>query len=103
MFAREPEHVGIEKKKENQADREKIHIEAEEDAGLKEIPSRTPHAAEGVDAADEGDTCGDDEEQICAVVRKAGEQIGGSKAGKDQSVASQERCPVRIEDAGSHA
>lgn len=102
VTAGKPKHVGIEEKKKDEADREKVHVEAEEDAGLEEIPSRASHATEGIGAADKSDACGKDEERVCAIVREAGEKIGDSKADKDKNAASQERSLVRIEDAGSH-
>lgn len=103
MFAGEPEHVGIEKKKEDEADGEEIHVEAEENSGMEEVPLRTSHAAEGIEAADGCDDCREDEKEVCPVVGESGEQIGHPEAEKHKYVASQQGPPLRIEDAGYHA
>ena len=103
MLAREPEHVGVEQKKKDEADGEEIHVKAKEDTGLKEIPLATAHAAERVGATNDSDTGGNGEEGIGVVVRKAGEEIGCSETEEHKDVASQEGSFVRIEDTGSHA
>lgn len=103
VFAGEPEHVGVEEKEEDEADGEEIHVEAEQDARLEEVPPLASHAAEGVGAADDRDTGWNDEEWIGSVVGEAGEKISDTKAYKYERVASKERTLMRIENSGYHA
>lgn len=103
LLARQPEHVGIEKKKEDKADGEEVHIKAEEDSCLEEVPLTFPHAAEGIGAPDDSDEGGNYKERGSAVGGESGEQVGSSKADEDEYAASNERSPMRIENAGSHA
>ena len=103
MFTGEPEHVGVEKKEENEADGEEIHIDTEQDACLVEIPPLASQAAEGVGAADDGDTGGKDEKWVGAVVGEAGEEIGHGETCEDQRVPPKEGTIVRVENSGYHA
>ena len=103
VFAGEPEHVGVEKKEEDEADGEQVHIETEQNACLEEVPPLSAHAAEGVGAADESDAGWYDEEWIGAVVGETGEKIGDAKTCEYERVASKERTVVRIENSGYHA
>jgi hypothetical protein len=103
VFGRQPEHVGVEKKKEDEAEGEEIHVEAEEDTGLEEVPLRTSHAAEGVGTAEGCADDGEDQEGVCAVVGESGEKIGDPEAAEDEDAASQKGPFMRIEDAGFHA
>ena len=103
VFAGEPEHVGVEEKEEQEADGEEIHIETEQDACLVEVPPLATQAAEGVGGADDGDTGGNDEEWVGAIVGEAGEKVAQGEACEDERVASKEGTVVRIEDLGSHA
>lgn len=103
LLARQPEHIGIEEEKQDETDGEKIHIEAEEDAGLEEVPLATPHTAEGIGAPDESHASWEDEQRGGAVGGESREQVGRSEADEDEYAASEERSPMRIEDAGSHA
>jgi hypothetical protein len=103
VLAGQPEHVGVEEKEEDEADGEQVHVETEQDACLLEVPSLASHAAERIGAADDGDTCGNDEEWIGAVVGEAGEKIGDGKACEYERVTSKEGTVVRIENSGYHA
>jgi hypothetical protein len=102
-LAGEPEHVGVEEKKEDEAEGKEVHVEAEEDASLEEVPLRASHAAEGVGATDGRDDGRDDKEEIRPVVGKSGEQIGGTETEKHKYAASQQGSAMRIEDAGFHS
>lgn len=72
MFGGEPEHVGVEKKKEDEGEGEQVHVETEEDASVEEVPLRTAHAAEGIGAAESCADDWEDQEEVCAVVRESG-------------------------------
>ena len=102
MAAGHPEHVGVEKQKENKADGEQVHVEAEQNAGVKEIPVRMAHAAQGVDAADDGDDSGNDELGGRVIGGKGREMISESEADEDQYASAQYGGAMRIEDAGFH-
>jgi len=102
VAACEPEHIGVEKQKEDKADGEEVHIEAKKNPGVEEVPMGASHAAKRIAAADDSDNCRNDNEWICAVVGKAGEEIGNSEACKHECAASQDGCFMRIEDAGFH-
>jgi hypothetical protein len=103
MLAGEPEHIGIEEQKEDEADGQQVHVKTEKDAGLEEIPLWAAHAADGVGAAEDGDTGGNDEEGVGTVVGKSGEEIRRTEAEQDKSAATEEGDLMRIEDTGSHA
>ena len=103
LLARQPEHIRIEKKKKNKADGEEVHIEAEEDACLEEVPLAFSHTAEGISAADESKEGGNDKERGSAVGGESREQVGRCQADKDEYAASEVGGPMRVEDAGSHA
>ena len=103
MLAGEPEHVGVEEKEEDEADGEQVHIKAEQDARLKEVPSLAAHAAEGVGAADHCYKGGNGEQRIGTVGGEAGEEVGRGETCEYKRVSSKERTFVRIEDLGYHA
>lgn len=102
MAAGHPEHVGIEKQKENKADGEQVHVEAEQNAGVKEIPVGMAHAAQGVDAANDGDDSGNDKLRGRVIGGEGREMISESEAGEDQHASAQYGGAMRIEDAGFH-
>jgi hypothetical protein len=103
MFAGEPEHVGVEEEKEDEADGEEVHVETEKDADVEEIPAGVADTPEGVGAADDCDDCWNNEERGGAVIGEAGEEIRYTEADEDKGAPSQYGRSMRIEDAGSHA
>jgi hypothetical protein len=103
LLAGEPQHIGVEKEKEDEADSEEVHVEAEQDSGLEEVPSLATHATEGVGAANDGDTGRNDNQRVRSIFGEAGEKIGNGETREHESVAAKKRTPVRIEDLRSHA
>jgi hypothetical protein len=92
-----PEHVGVEQKKENQADGHEVHVNAEEDAAVVEVPAAL-HAADGIKRAENGDQCGQDNQRRGMVVREVREQKRCCDAEKNESAAAKEGTVSRVED-----
>jgi len=64
-----PKHVGVEQKEEDQADGHEVHVDAEDNATVVEVPAAL-HAADGVHCAENGDQRGQHDQRCGMVVRE---------------------------------
>ena len=82
--------VGIEKGEDDERDGHQVHVEAEQDAAVVEAPTWAD-AAGGVDGAENGCDCGQQQPERGAVVGEVREPEREQDAGEDQQVPAGER------------
>jgi hypothetical protein len=82
-----PQHVGVEEKEEDQTNGHEVHIDEEENAAVIEAPPAL-HTAEGVECAENGDQCWQDEQGRATVVREVRERERDCDAEKNEESAA---------------
>jgi selenophosphate synthetase-related protein len=82
-----PKHVGVEQKEEDQADGHEVHVDAEDDAAVVEVPA-TLHAADGVQGARYGDEGRKDDQRSGVVVREVREEQRRGQTKKNKNAAA---------------
>ena len=82
-----PEHVGVEQKEEDETEGHEVHVDAEEDAAVVEVPAAL-HAADGVQRARYSDEGRKDDQRSGVVVGEVREEKGRCQAKKNKDVAA---------------
>ena len=85
----EPEEVGVDEEEEDHGAGHEVHIEAEQNASVVEVPAAL-HAAGGIERSPGAAEGGEQEQGVGAQVREVGEPHGHGKAAQNERVASGE-------------
>jgi hypothetical protein len=90
------DEVRVEQKEEDQGDRQKVHIEAEQDATVVEAPAFA-HTTDCVGGADDAEQQRQGEERVAAEVGKTRHGGSDGQAEEDDGVAPGEGTEARVE------
>ena len=102
MAGADPEEVGVEQKEEDERNRHKIHVDAEDDGAVVETPAALD-AADGFRGADQGDERRQQKQKGGAQVREVRNENGSEDADEDQGVATGQGVLARVEEGrGQH-
>ena len=98
----EPEEVGVDEEEEDHGAGHEVHIEAEQNASVVEVPAAL-HAAGGIERSPGAAEGGEQEQGVGAQVREVRNENGSEDADEDQGVATGQGVLARVEEGrGQH-
>jgi hypothetical protein len=93
--------IRIEEEEEDHAEGHKVHVDAEDDAGVVEAPAALD-AADGIHGAEDGDQSGKKDEEVGTAVGESGEEDGGKEREEYKQVGAKKRVTVEIEEISAN-